>query len=72
VLTRPPQEAELATLLRLFEQQQQRFSADRAAAQQLLAVGESPLGRDGDPVQMAALTVVAHALLNLDETITNR
>ena len=43
---------------------------DPNAAQELLAVGESPLNETLDPAELAAWTAVASAVLNLDETVT--
>jgi hypothetical protein len=72
ILTRPPSEPELVTLRHLYEQQQARFAADPDAAGKLLGIGESSAGRDRDPQKIASLTLVAHALLNLDEFVTLR
>jgi hypothetical protein len=38
----------------------------------LLAVGASSAGRERDPAELAAWSVTAHAILNLDETINCR
>lgn len=46
------------------------FRADPAAAKKLLAVGQSPVVDRLDPVELAAHTVLANVLLNLDETLT--
>ena len=46
------------------------FREDRAAAEQLMKVGESPYDQTLDLAELAAYTVVANALLQLDETIT--
>lgn len=67
---RAPTSAETDLLLRLYQDQLQRFRADKDAAQRLLAVGESPSGSVEDPAALAAWTLVASAILNLDETIT--
>jgi hypothetical protein len=72
VTARWPDPTEMKILHRLLAQQRQHFEADRNAAQALVAQGESPAGRDCDPVEMAAWTATAHALLNLDEVITRR
>lgn len=45
------------------------FRADPAAAKQLLHVGQSPVAAGLDPVELAAHTVLANVLLNLDETL---
>ncbi len=72
VTARAPQTGELAVLQRLLAQQRTRFSHDREAARQLLAVGASPVGRKLDPIELAAWSVTTHTILNLDETITRR
>jgi hypothetical protein len=72
VTARLPDEAELIHLRRLLAQQRARFAQDREGAQRLLAVGASPAGRDGDPIEHAAWSTVGHALLNLDEAIVRR
>ena len=72
VLARAPEPREAELLLGLQRRQRARFTANRAAAESLLAVGRSPRGRDTDPVETAAWTVVAQAVLNLDETVTRR
>jgi mono/diheme cytochrome c family protein len=46
------------------------YRADLPAAQKLLANGRSAAPTDLDPAQLAAWTVTANILLNLDETIT--
>jgi hypothetical protein len=70
--SRRPASAESAALLGLLSRQHARFAADAAAARRLVAVGAAPHGRDLDPVRLAAWTVVAQTVLNLDETITRR
>jgi hypothetical protein len=59
---------ELAVLRALFERQRSTFTRDAAA--RLLAVGESPLDPSLDAVELAAWTLVASAILNLDEVLT--
>ena len=67
---RAPTEAEVDLLLRLYQSQLARFRGHENEARRLLAVGESALGPVDDPVSLAAWTMVASAILNLDETIT--
>lgn len=67
---RHPRPDELAVLCRVHAAELARFRGDRGAATALLGVGESPTPSEFDPVELAALTVVANLLLNLDETIT--
>ena len=69
---RPPGAAEAAALGGLLERQRVRFAADRAAAERLGGVGQSPRGRNLDPVELGSWTVVAQVVLNLDEVITRR
>jgi hypothetical protein len=72
VTSRSPAKEELSTLRGLLDRQKARFSADRQAAHKLISIGKSAHGRDLDSVQLAAWTVVAQALFNLDECITRR
>jgi hypothetical protein len=69
-LARPPQPAEVAILRGLYHSRRARYSSDRPAAVQLISTGEAPVPRDLDAVELAAWTSVAHAILNLNETIT--
>jgi hypothetical protein len=46
------------------------YAADLGAANQLLAVGESPRDKSLDPAGHAALTSVCLAVFNLDEALT--
>jgi hypothetical protein len=67
---RPASKAELAELMRLAAQQAEHFkkAPDEAAA--LLKNGESDYDRAFQPAELATWTVVASAILNLDETIS--
>jgi hypothetical protein len=67
---RVPSAAELAELQKALEAQRARYSADPEAAKKLLAVGESPVPTDIPAPELAAYTLVASLLLNLDETLT--
>ena len=42
----------------------------RSAAKKVIAVGESPVPADVAPAELAAYTMVANLLLNLDEVVT--
>jgi hypothetical protein len=72
VVTRAPDHGDLKILQRLLDQQRRHFRANPAAARELVGQGESPVGRDLDPIELAAWTVTAQALLTLDETVTRR
>jgi len=63
-LTRPPTDEEVAVLTKFLEVQKQRFISHDLDAKAI--AGEGP----GDVVQRAVWTVLARAILNLDETIT--
>jgi hypothetical protein len=67
--SRRPTTNELTRLLALFEQQRERFGKDTKAAKALLKDENNSLS-DQQTAEMAALTLVANVLLNLDETLT--
>jgi hypothetical protein len=70
VLGRPPTGGDLAALRLIHEGQRSACRADPAAAEKLLAVGESPRDPALDPVEHAALAAVCLGILNLDEALT--
>ncbi|MEQ9438166.1 MAG: DUF1553 domain-containing protein [Cyclobacteriaceae bacterium] len=65
--SRMPKEEELEILMALYEEKQAYFQSKPEEAQKLLHVGDSPCDPDLEPAQVAALTVVANTLFNLDE-----
>ena len=68
-VARAPEAPELDELVRAYQREREHFAADRAAAGRLLAgLPAAPAG--ADPVELAAWTVVANVVLNLDETVT--
>lgn len=69
-LARPPTDDELAALSELCAAQRRHFAKDTDAATKLLAIGEAPRDETLDACEHAAWTMVASAMLNLDETIT--
>jgi hypothetical protein len=69
-LARAPLDSELSALRRLLETQRTAFAKDPEAAAQFTRTGKAPAPAGLDPVQWAAWTDVARALLNLHETIT--
>ena len=69
-LARAPLDSELSALRRLLESQRTAFAKDPEAAAQFTQTGKAPTPAGFDPVQWAAWTDVARALLNLHETIT--
>ena len=70
--SRPPTAHEAELLCGLYSRQRGRFAANPESARRLIAVGVSPHGRKLDPVELGTWTVVAQAILNLDEVITRR
>ena len=68
--SRPPSTPELQVLRELFQQQLTRFQRDKKAASDLLKVGASACDPKLDAIELAAWTMVASTILNLDETIT--
>jgi hypothetical protein len=69
-LARPPAQEELAVLLRIAQEQIAVYRGDQAAAAQLLGVGEAARNQGLDSAELAAWTIIANVILNLDETIT--
>lgn len=67
---RSPSARELEVLHRTLQKQLATFAADKAAADKLLAYGDSPKAMDLDPGEHAGWTMIANLLINLDETIT--
>ena len=72
VLSRKPDDHERQLLNGLLQRQRERFRKSSAEARALLSIGESPIDSSLDPLELAAWTVVAQAVLNLDEAITLR
>jgi hypothetical protein len=70
VTARPPSAEESAVLTQALEAQRARYTPDLDAARKVIAVGESPVPADAAPAELAAYTLVASLLLNLDEAIT--
>jgi hypothetical protein len=69
---RAPAPAELALLHRLYQEQLDSFAAQPDAAAHYLKTGEQPADTSLPPRQLAAMAVVASALMNLDEFVTER
>jgi hypothetical protein len=70
VLARRPEPDELAVLRDQMTTHMARFRADPPAAKQLMQVGETRPPVSLPEPELAALTMVANTLLNLDETLT--
>jgi hypothetical protein len=70
VTARTPLPAERRVLLELLVRHRGALQADPSAAAALLSVGDSPRPPELPPMELAAWTSVARALLNLHEAIT--
>jgi len=68
--SRAPRDPEKAILLRLLDQHQKDFQADVPAAEKLLTIGEAKRNETLPPAELAAYTMVANLILNLDEVVT--
>jgi len=62
--------AQQEVLVGLFSTELAHFRKDTEAARQLATMPLGPLSADGDTATMAAWTVVANVLLNLDQALT--
>jgi hypothetical protein len=65
-----PKLAEVEVLTRMQQQALAAFERDRAKAEQLLKIGESPRDPRFESAELASWTIVAQALLNLDEVVS--
>ncbi|MEZ6128480.1 MAG: PSD1 and planctomycete cytochrome C domain-containing protein [Planctomycetaceae bacterium] len=70
VVLRKPTPEEQAVLEHQLQLHQQEYAADVAGAVKLLSVGQTEVPAER-PVELAALTMLATSILNLDETITH-
>jgi hypothetical protein len=69
-LGRKPGKQESSLMKELFESEQSRFTKNTDAAAALLSVGDSDHSNEMDLPELAATTVIARVVLNLDEAIT--
>jgi hypothetical protein len=65
-----PTDSEAAVLRRLYLDSRQAYRDNVDLAVKLLGVGESPRDQDEEAAELAAWTMVANTILNLDETIS--
>jgi len=52
------------------ERNRRHYSEQPEAARALIHVGESPVGSQMDPIELASWTILANTALNLDEVLT--
>ena len=64
-----PDTEELALVRGLLDRERKVYRGDAAAATALLGVGIAPRDESLDPVELAAWTATARAVLNLHEAI---
>jgi hypothetical protein len=69
-LNRAPAKEERSLLDGLYRRSLASFRSGESNAAQLLSIGEAPVPADVDRANLAAMTMVARAILNLHETIT--
>ena len=69
---RRPQGSEVAILQAGLNRRLTEYARDPAAAEKLLAAGESPRDAKLDAAELAAYTTAASVILNLDEVITRQ
>ena len=70
VLARKPRKAELDHLVALYAENLAQYRRDPAAAAAMAATAAIAIADGADKAELAAWTVVANVLLNLDETVT--
>lgn len=69
VTARAPEDDEITIARNALTQHQMRYASDEAAAKELISYGESETNTKIPPAELAAYTMVANLLLNLDETV---
>jgi hypothetical protein len=69
VTARHPSVDEKTVLRDTLRKYQSKYQADKDAAKKLISVGESPVNEKLESSELAAYTMVASLLLNLDETL---
>ena len=70
VLSRPARPEELKILTQLYHRHREQFAENRAAAEQVLRVGASPVATSADLADLAAMTSLTRVIYNLHETIS--
>tara|TARA_B100001013_G_scaffold319060_1_gene227719 strand:+ start:142 stop:468 length:327 start_codon:yes stop_codon:yes gene_type:complete len=68
--SRWPTSKELKILMSSFVAQRAAYRRNLKSAKELIRTGESPVPKGLDRKELAAYTVIASLILNLDETIT--
>jgi hypothetical protein len=68
--SRKPTAEEIAIFTRLYDEQRAAYANDVKAAEKLIHVGDSSVEMTIDARELAAWSLVANVILNLDETVT--
>jgi hypothetical protein len=71
-LARPPKDAELASLVSLFEKSRAKYATDAKRAHSMATEPLGPAPQGADVADLAAWTVVGNVLINLDEMFMKR
>lgn len=69
---RAPIEAEMQLLLALYQEQLEHYRERGDAAKKLVSHGESKVNEAIEPVELAAMTVLCQAMINLDASVWKR
>jgi len=70
ILARPPQAVEQQIVLRQLKQTKAHYANHPEDVAQFLKHGPTPIDSSLDPIELAATTVLANTIFNLDEAIT--
>jgi hypothetical protein len=70
ILARLPEDREMQVLLRHLDRAMTHYRSDVELAKKLIAQGESKADASLNPAELAAYTMVANTILNLDETVS--
>ena len=68
--SRMPTADEIGIFTRLYDEQRAAYANKLEAAERLVHVGDSPVDTTIDARELAAWSLVANVILNLDETVT--
>ncbi|MEM1124261.1 MAG: DUF1553 domain-containing protein, partial [Bacteroidota bacterium] len=69
---RKPDVTEKTSLSNLFEEVQADFKKDKKSVKELLSIGERPVNRQLDAVELSAYTMIASTVMNFDEFVMKR
>ena len=70
--SRRPTDQEMQVLQQLYQEQFLEFQARPTDAEKFLSIGDQHRDESLDPAKLAAMTVLAETVLNLDATVTKR